>query len=110
MNADSRYNYYNETVYNFDADKYIMQYPTQIEIFDLVIDSTNDLKAMFYYLLGLIDWKIRVTRLPREVFNKRDKTTRVEVCPIITVEEQDRYNNIEEFRTFLRSTIYPIPK
>lgn len=70
----------------------------------------RDRNSMFYYLLGLIDWKIRVTRLPREVFNKRDKITRVEVCPIITVEEQDRYNNIEEFSTFLRSTIYPIPK
>lgn len=70
----------------------------------------RDRNSMFYYLLGLLNWKIRVTRLPREVFNKRDKITRVEVCPIITVEEQDKYSNIEEFRTFLRSTIYPIPK
>lgn len=65
---------------------------------------------MFYYLLGLIDWRLRVTRLPREVFNKRNKTTRVEILPIITVEEQDKYSNIEEFRNYLRSTIYPIPK
>lgn len=70
----------------------------------------RDRNSMFYYLLGLIDWRLRVTRLPREVFNKRDKTTRVEILPIITVEEQDKYSNIEEFRTFLRSTIYPIPK
>lgn len=70
----------------------------------------RDRNSMFYYLLGLIDWRLRVTRLPREVFNKRNKTTRVEILPIITVEEQDKYSNIEEFRTFLRSTIYPIPK
>ena len=72
--------------------------------------SFTDRNSMFYYLLGLIDWRLRVTRLPREVFNKRNKTTRVEILPIITVEEQDKYSNIEEFRTFLRSTIYPIPK
>lgn len=70
----------------------------------------RDRNSMLYYLLGLIDWRLRVTRLPREVFNKRNKTTRVEILPIITVEEQDKYSNIEEFRTFLRSTIYPIPK
>lgn len=70
----------------------------------------RDRNSMFYYLLGLIDWRLRVTRLPREVFNKRNKTTRVEILPIITVEEQDKYSNIEEFRTFLRSKIYPIPK
>ncbi len=70
----------------------------------------RDRNSMFYYLLGLIDWRLRVTRLPREVFNKRNKTTRVEILPIITVEEQDKYSNIEEFGTFLRSTIYPIPK
>lgn len=70
----------------------------------------RDRNSMFYYLLGLIDWRLRVTRLPHEVFNKRNKTTRVEILPIITVEEQDKYSNIEEFRTFLRSTIYPIPK
>lgn len=70
----------------------------------------RDRNSMFYYLLGLIDWRLRVTRLPREVFNKRNKSTRVEILPIITVEEQDKYSNIEEFRTFLRSTIYPIPK
>lgn len=70
----------------------------------------RDRNSMFYYLLGLIDWRLRVTRLPREVFNKRNKTTRVEILPIITVEEQDKYSNIEVFRTFLRSTIYPIPK
>lgn len=70
----------------------------------------RDRNSMFYYMLGLIDWRLRVTRLPREVFNKRNKTTRVEILPIITVEEQDKYSNIEEFRTFLRSTIYPIPK
>lgn len=70
----------------------------------------RDRNSMFYYLLGLIDWRLRVTRLPREVFNKRNKTTRVEILPIISVEEQDKYSNIEEFRTFLRSTIYPIPK
>ena len=33
----------------------------------------RDKNSMFYYLLGLLNWKIRVTRLPREVFNKRDK-------------------------------------
>lgn len=70
----------------------------------------RDKNSMFYYLLGLIDWRLRVTRLPREVFNKRGKLTRIEICPVISVEEQDKYSDPEEFRTFLRSSIYPITK
>ena len=65
-----------------------------------------DANSAFYYLLGLINWKIRVTRLPAEVFNKRGRTERIGVGNIIPVSEQDRIEDIYLYREYLRSSVY----
>lgn len=66
-----------------------------------------DGNSPFYYSLGLIDWRIRLLRLPGEVFNKRGKTMHVMIGPVISVEEQKRFgNDIENFAAFLRSRVY----
>nr|HPM11703.1 hypothetical protein [Paludibacter sp.] len=67
-----------------------------------------DRNSNFYYSLGLIDWKIRLLRLPSEVFNKKGKTARVALGEIITPEEQKNYKNkdINEFSDFLRNKVY----
>lgn len=65
-----------------------------------------DGNSMFYYLLGLISWKIRVLKLPSEVFNKKGKTIRIGVGNIISVDEQRKYNDIDEFGKFLRNSVY----
>lgn len=36
-----------------------------------------DRNSDFYYMLGLIDWRVRLLKLPSEVFNKRNKKTRI---------------------------------
>ena len=65
-----------------------------------------DSNSMFYYLLGLIDWKVRLLRLPSEVFNKHKGVHRVIIGSTISVEEQDKFSDTDSFREFLRSSVY----
>ena len=65
-----------------------------------------DRNSMFYYLLGLIDWKLRLLRLPSEVFNKKNEVHRVLIGETISVETQDKFTDINSFRAFLRKTVY----
>lgn len=65
-----------------------------------------DGNSALFYLLGLINWKIRVLRLPSEVFNKKGHTERVGIGNIISLEEQNEVKNIEEYTCLLRSSVY----
>lgn len=65
-----------------------------------------DRNSDFYYSLGLIDWKVRLLRLPSEVFNKRNRRTRIALGPIITPQEQERFEDMDSFRAFLRGSVY----
>lgn len=65
-----------------------------------------DRNSNFYYSLGLIDWKVRLLRLPSEVFNKRGKRTRIAIGDIITPEEQSEYTDLDSYRAFLRNKVY----
>ena len=68
-----------------------------------------DGNSSFYYSLGLLDWRIRLLRLPAEVFNKGHSPMRLGVGPFISVEEQQHYlatHTIEEFGLWLRSKVY----
>lgn len=65
-----------------------------------------DRNSNFYYSLGLVDWRVRLLRLPAEVFNKRGKVTRIALGEIIPPEELQKYEDIDEFRDFLRNKVY----
>ena len=65
-----------------------------------------DRNSDFYYSLGLVDWRVRLLRLPSEVFNKRGRTERLVCGSIITPEEQASYTDIREFSAFLRNKVY----
>lgn len=67
-----------------------------------------DGNSAIYYSLGLIDWKVRLLRLPSEVFNKKGREVRVAFGDVITPEEQSRYDNMDLFRDFLRSSVYDL--
>ncbi len=68
-----------------------------------------DKNSLFFYSLGLINWKIRVCRLPKEVLNKKNTTQHIGIGNIITPQEQDNYQDIDSFRRFLRSSVYDMP-
>ena len=68
-----------------------------------------DRNSSFYYALGMIDWRVRLLRLPAELFNKSHAPLRLGVGRVITVEEQQSYlavHTVEEFGLWLRSKVY----
>ncbi|MEN6619891.1 MAG: 1-acyl-sn-glycerol-3-phosphate acyltransferase [Rikenellaceae bacterium] len=64
----------------------------------------------FFYFLGLIDWRIRIMRMPYEVFNKKGKNPRIGIGEIISVEQQAKFSDYRSFGTFLRDAVYKMPK
>ena len=68
-----------------------------------------DKNSFFFYFLGLINWRIRLLRMPQEIFNKKKQLPRIGVGQIITVEEQLKYKNLNEFGALLRDSIYQMP-
>lgn len=68
-----------------------------------------DKNSIFYYTLGLINWRIRLLRLPSEVFNKSGRPTRLSIAPLISVEQQQDFlatHTIEDFGQWLRNKVY----
>ena len=65
--------------------------------------------STWFNILGLISWKLRTLRLPAEIFNKHDKTMRISVGPIISVEEQKQHQGSnEEFAAWLKAKTYAL--
>ncbi|HWS00615.1 MAG TPA: 1-acyl-sn-glycerol-3-phosphate acyltransferase, partial [Prolixibacteraceae bacterium] len=50
-----------------------------------------DTNSFLFYFLGLINWRIRLLRMPHELFNKRDHDIRIGIGNLISVEEQEQY-------------------
>lgn len=79
---------------------------TQVPILPVRFFDGN---SMLYYSLGLLDWRIRLLRLPAEVFNKAHRPVRLDLGRLISVEEQQQYlatHTTEEFGLWLRSKVY----
>lgn len=68
-----------------------------------------DCNSIVYYLLGLINGNLRTLHLPREVMNKGGEQFRIAIGDIITEETQDKFENLDDFRDFLRSSVYDMP-
>ncbi len=64
--------------------------------------------SRFYYSLGLIDWRLRVLRLPREMLNKAGKTLRIIAGPVIEPARLAEFHNLHDLRTFLRASVYSL--
>ena len=68
-----------------------------------------DRNSLFFYRLGLIDWKVRLLRLCWEVTNKKGKDVRIGIGEAISVERQKACATLEEFGQLLRSSVYDMP-
>ena len=64
--------------------------------------------SRFFYSLGLIDWRLRLTRLPAEMLNKSGRELRFVAGPIITPEQIAAASSLAELRTMLRSAVYSL--
>ena len=68
-----------------------------------------DGNSRLYYALGLIDWRIRLLKLPSEVFNKRGQVFRIGIGRCITADEIRKYGkDLESLRDFLRASVYDV--
>jgi len=65
-----------------------------------------DRNSNFFYLLELIDWRIRTLRMPYELFNKKGKRTRIGIGNIISVEEQAKFHDAKSLGAFLYKSVY----
>ena len=65
-----------------------------------------DGNSKFYYRLGLIDWKVRLMRLPTEVINKAGTQNRLAFGPVIQPEVIRSFQDIPTLTGFLRSSVY----
>lgn len=68
-----------------------------------------DQNSPFFFSLGLIDWKVRLVRMPYEVFNKSKQNPRIGIGKLISVEEQQQFKDWQSLRTFLRKSVYDMP-
>lgn len=64
--------------------------------------------STFCNILGMIDWRLRTMRLPRELFSSYYKKIRVSFGEPISVEEQNKYGTLQELGDFLRSKTYEL--
>ncbi|MBR1539330.1 MAG: 1-acyl-sn-glycerol-3-phosphate acyltransferase [Bacteroidales bacterium] len=68
-----------------------------------------DRNSLFYYSLGLVDWRVRIIRLCGEVFNKKGKEIRLGIGETISPEEQAACRSVEELGSLLRRRVYEMP-
>lgn len=62
--------------------------------------------STFFNILGLIDWRIRTLRLPREVFLMRNRMVHVSIGEPISVERQAECADMEQLGKLLRESTY----
>ncbi len=68
-----------------------------------------DMNSAFFYFLGLINWRVRLLRLPSEVFNKRGSQHRIGIGELISVEEQSNLPDPSSLGEYLRKKVYEMP-
>lgn len=79
----------------------------QVPIVPIHFEGRN---SLFYYSLGLMDWRIRLLRLPREVLNKGRGKHKVTIGRTISAEELRQADNTASLSKLLRDAVYNMPK
>ena len=64
--------------------------------------------STFFNFLGLIDWRLRSARLPKEIFNKRDKEIHISIGQPVMPDVNAAYNDPDELGRFLREKTYSL--
>ena len=69
-----------------------------------------DHNSLWFYELGLIDWRVRLLQLPHEVVNKKHRRVRIGIGELLTVDQQMEHESLEDFGAWIRSAVYDMPK
>ena len=78
----------------------------QVPVVPIHFEGRN---SLFYYLLGLIDWRVRLLRLPRDVLNKGRGKHCVTIGRTLSSEELRTAGSTEALRQLLRKAVYKMP-
>lgn len=63
-----------------------------------------------FNLLGIIDWRLRTLRLPKEIMISYGKKIHISIGEPISVERQNEFPTVEELGKFLRRETYNLKK
>ncbi|MDR2139871.1 MAG: lysophospholipid acyltransferase family protein [Tannerella sp.] len=74
-----------------------------VPVYPVYFDCRN---SYFFYLLGRINWKLRVLRVPSEAFNKRGETLHVHIREPLAPEVLRQCKDDDELADFLYRTTY----
>ncbi|MDE7108474.1 MAG: 1-acyl-sn-glycerol-3-phosphate acyltransferase, partial [Muribaculaceae bacterium] len=64
--------------------------------------------SLFFNILGMIDWRLRTLRLPKELFRKYGKEVWVSFGEPVSVEEQNACSTTEDLGRLLRERTYAL--
>lgn len=64
--------------------------------------------SAFFNILGLIDWRLRSARLPKEIFNKRGKEIHISIGEPIMPDVITSYKDLDALGKFLREKTYSL--
>ena len=79
----------------------------RVPVIPIYISGNN---SWLYRLLGFIDWRVRMVRLMHEVTNKKGKVIYIRFGKPISVEEQDKFDDIKAFGEYLKQQTYSLRK
>lgn len=62
--------------------------------------------SFFFYLLGLIDWRLRSLRLPREVFRKKNSIIKIQIRQPLYPDSFRKFTHSADLAEFLKKCCY----
>ena len=75
----------------------------EVPIIPIHISGGN---SKLFYLLGLVDWRLRNLRLGHELYNKKNKEMIFTVGEPISLKEQSSFSDLQSFGRFLKAKTY----
>lgn len=79
----------------------------EVPVIPIHISGRN---SSFFYMLGLIDWRLRNLRLGHELYNKKGHEMIFTVGEPISLKEQAKHTDLESFGRFLKTKTYELRK
>ena len=76
-----------------------------VSVIPLYFHGTN---TRWVHLLGKINPILRSSKLPSELFNKKNRTIKIRIGTPITVKEQSDFKDISQFGRYLRARVYSL--
>jgi putative hemolysin len=95
------FNNITDQVWQFPAVKFVKK--ARVPVVPVLFQGTN---TRLFHLFAKIHPSLRHVRLPSELLNKRHKTIKIRIGSPVSVEEQDKFNDIYQFSRFIRAKTY----